>query len=476
MKKAIYIIISAALILSAFGCEDKKNDSKPQIPEEAEEDAALEKPFFTLSSNDFSAINVELTLSDEDPPFELGHIDLTQLDFGTRLPKCVEEGKYDELHEALMIYGYYDDESGTYIYGDKGVPDTYLDWVYEPQQGKVIRSAINGDTAYFVVSYEPLTNGDSHEWSVFSYDIHTEELTEVYSYSNTDSYNIMYNDWFLVGDTLCFTEFDSDGKYFIKSFDPETGEVKNIFNTDEDWAFNGWAFKAPGEHSLLIENMVHDEDENTNEDTIYELDIETGETEEFYHSKHRSGYNVKMSFSGIRACLDKSSEDSRTYDIITDYYRIDTGLRACELYYADESCFILMQSDDYSSLVHYFDIDKMEHYIIDVTDYGSYCTYCSGGILMTDSSAFPRIKHHLYYLMPELGLMFDVDYVDLSFDNAESSDIAEITSDGYGYNELSCIAGMTYFTVTESMSAKTSEHSVNGYNIMRDIYYYDNRE
>ena len=96
----------------------------------------------------------------------------------------------------------------------------------------------------------------------------------------------------------------------------------------------------------------------------------------------------------------EKNEDSHKLDVITENYQIGTDLRSGDLCYADDSCFIIMVSDDYNSKIHYYDVEKREHYILDTTEYGSNIVHCGDGVILSEASYDFSAYSAVYYVIP----------------------------------------------------------------------------
>jgi len=417
MKKTLCFILALSMYISAFSCSSKKKDSKPK-PDITEEEITPEKPFVTLGENDFKTINVTLTESDDKAPITFDCIETYNLDFGSRVAACAKEGHYEDFHslnngkiwmqydsfdevDQSLPYGTFSSEDGSEYYTQQ-VPDFYTDSVYEEQQGNIENFAVYGDTAYLTVNFEPASlSNDSHEWAVFRYDIPTETLTEIYTFSSTDSICI---DFCYAGGKFWYTELG--GEYALYALDLDSCEYEKVYSSDV-------SFDISGENEPVIYQY--------GEGSEYEIFMINPETYEItpFLSDNSFSQSKYVSASGITAYLEKN-EESHRFSIVSDYYNIETGIRSGTLIYADENTFTIQQGD---TLLHFFDIEKKEHYVLEFSEYGSTdFAYCDGGIIINSFGSYIS-KDGLYYAIPQLGLVFRL--ADYEYFYATDSDAAE---------------------------------------------------
>lgn len=419
MKKTLCFVLAFSMCISAFSCSSKKKDSKPK-PVITEDETALEKPFVTLSENDFKTINVTLTESEDKAPITFDCIETYNLDFGSRVTACAKEGHYEDFHslDNDMIWRSYSsdefdkidqnrpyetttDQYGSVLYFQE-IPNYYLDCVYEEQQGNIETFAVYGDTAYLTINYEPASlNDDSHEWAVFSYDIPSETLTEIYTFS---SINSICTDFCYAGGKFWYTELG--GEYTLYALDLESCEPEKVYSSDT-------SFGLSGENEPVIYQY--------GEGSEYEIFLINPETYEItpFLSDNSFSQSKYVSTSGITAYLEKD-EESHKCIVVSDYYNIETGIRSGTLLYSDENTFIIKQGD---TLLHFFDIEKKEHYVLEFSEYGSTdFAYCDGGIIINSFGSYAS-KDGLYYAIPQLGLVFRL--ADYEYFYATDSDAAE---------------------------------------------------
>ena len=110
MKKFISILAALTLMAGCFSCseeKDVKSDSKPVEADTtiSEADGSVDEPvvqqqaeFREYNAEDFKTINVNLTKTDKEPPFKLHSLNISELDFGERIPPC-KQGEYRDKYK-----------------------------------------------------------------------------------------------------------------------------------------------------------------------------------------------------------------------------------------------------------------------------------------------------------------------------------------------------------------------------------------
>ena len=105
------------------------------------------------------------------------------------------------------------------------------------------------------------------------------------------------------------------------------------------------------------------------------------------------------------------------------------------------SSFIIMVSrDDYNSKIHYYDVEKREHFILDTTEYGSNIVDCGDGVILSEASYDFSAYSAVYYVIPPLGLIFkltdtqEIPVTQYESDNTGNDD--DIRSHGFFQYEL----------------------------------------
>ena len=138
------------------------------------------------------------------------------------------------------------------------------------------------------------------------------------------------------------------------------------------------------------------------EDRIARLDINTGKTEVM--DKNYNLYSDKSTSKSIAWTMEPTAGDDKHFDIVTDYYRLHTGLSNFEVLDVTEDTVILQWT--ISNKIFTFNINKMEEYWTDFSSGGS--PFAVNGKLFTthynDAGGNP-----LYCFIPEIGKGFLID-------------------------------------------------------------------
>lgn len=500
MKKFVSILAALMLAAGCFSCsEDKKpnSDSKPADDDVivSESDGAVDKPvvqqqaeFREFKADDFKTINVVINKTDKEPPFKLHSINVTDIDFGERLSPCKSEEYRDRYKPDFgqeMEYKYLGDEEKN---GEiQALEEEWEQLCKEPVKGDIVTGCYRGNDIYVAVTYDPRCKSGSaicyHELSIFHVDGLTGKTEELYRHSDPESafgidqlywyhdrlyidareYGLMYLDngelvpmnylpeysnWFYPNsaDRLIVKSTKSDLKEVPEDYEPKSGEI-----VQED---------TDGKKFLYLGS----------DDVMSEYFPETGEWKELYHEYCNIDQNTGESVDGVPLiygdlfAVAEKPEGKRKYDVVTDEYRISTGLTACNILYAGHDRLVV----DYGGgtvvpggnhdgdVVHIFDISKMEHYVFDCSSLGMNCQYFNGGLFVYPSGN----SGTLYYVMPELGLTFP--YYKLE----GKSDVTDFTQRIFSvYNEENS------FSFEEGVVVDKKEHN-NGENTYYTDYKY----
>ncbi|MBR2282894.1 MAG: PQQ-like beta-propeller repeat protein [Ruminococcus sp.] len=363
MKKAVIFIV-AAVLMTAAGCE-KKPKPTPEIP--PQEDNELDKPFLTLAADDFTDIDVRLTLVDGQPPFEMDIVDFTGADLGSRLSPCKEI-------EYRNSYQFPEQDEGSDIYAGICKHET---------EGIVRASSMCGDKLYLLVDYDDLCGpfrsyGDTHCFSVYSYDIPTGETEELYSYSEPEEEMLVKG-----------IAYADGAVYTISSrlIDVDKGTGAGTYHSSLLEIRNGVISEAEAFPYYCSDVTAHG-------DKLY---IQCSDEKGTF----RTEYDINTHESTVVYTTARNSRESLVVE--TDWYSIDTGLRG-QLIGSDEHRAYVMCTDYYGTYskntLYTYDIDTGTRYISDITQYNGEPTPYRNGIIAMASVPY------WYYIEPELGAVF----------------------------------------------------------------------
>lgn len=391
-KKRFHALAVAALLalMSAAGCEDKK-ESQP-VSSEIMGDytetiaAVTEAPVFKeYAESDFRDINLKLTVVDKEPPVEVTSVDISGLDFGSRVVINNSEEYAEEYYNSMLI-----NPDGQPVYD-------WREFVNKPSEGAANKCYVYGGKCYIFVMYE---NTQLFDWTVFSYDMAGGKPEEVYSWAAETLYDYCdINVCFSEG-SLFFNTYRMEGENInstVKRLDLETGGVTVLLERNDpsnDISLNtddtGAVFLTDN-HSVSMEEpeiLIYNRDKD---EFVKDSDIEAPEGKIIDNN----------CFNGAYSYLIKP-EGKRKYVLVNDYYRIGTALTTGRIVYADEKLAVLYNG----SKLHIYDLEKMEHCIIDVSDMGRDIFMYEGMLFIGFNGS--DYKMPVYCIIPELGITYPI--------------------------------------------------------------------
>lgn len=430
MRRILTLIAALTIIAGCCSCDKKKEKNKDntQIVSEqtdTQAESALDKPvedeFRTYSKDYFKTLNVNTTNTDAKPPVKDYVINLTNYDFGSRKPPCKDE-KYIQNYNFLKN-GNYEEKYR------KDVEEVWEKSKNEPTAGLSEDICIDGKYIYAVVNYDICCTG-AHETSIFRIDSETNEKTEIFRHSDPETSCMIINIYRING-VLYVIKLDDHSLCYL---DEDKKELVHIKELPEDI---NTVFRPNSAGRLIIETMKEDKELVPNdyepkegeslysydgtqtylikgrENTYEEFDFDTKTWKTLYSVHTSNDESVELGtpeypvLNGKYFAWKEKPERSRKFDIVTEKYRISTGLTGCEVKYADDDKVIAIQynlqgSGANESRLHIFDIKKAEHYIIDSTKYGSRFSVLGDGLIVSTTGG----DGNMYYLLPELGMFF----------------------------------------------------------------------
>lgn len=434
MKKIISIIAALTLMAGCFSCSEKKkpeSDNKPAKSDisVSEPDGAMEEPvvqqqqqteFREFKEDDFRTINVNITKTDKEPPFKLHDLSISDLDFGERIPPC-KQGEYRDKYKPDFsdIWNPY-----TFYSDDEYMNQHMEGWeksCTEPAKGAIQFWRQCGNDIYAAVGYDTYCTGGDHEASIFRVDGLTGEATEIYRHSDPESsFNVetiavpdgkvyisvmdkglMYLD----GDKLVPMHYLDGYSHYLMGDAADKMvflSTKNILEELPDdyepqpteyWEErDGKKYLITGQERIISEYLPE-------RDEWKEISRKTYSQGEVYSDVNLDN-DLSLVYGKLAAHTEKP-EGKRKLDVVTDEYRISTGITGLNILYAEHDRLVVRLSN--KNVVHIFDMEKMEHYVIDCTSLASNCQYYEGGLFVYSNGGNGG---YLYYIMPETGLTF----------------------------------------------------------------------
>ena len=389
MKKIISIIAAAALTVSCFSCSDdekKKEEPKPTdtaVNEDTGDTLVTEPVYREYSEEDFRTVEVSLTNYDKEPPVDISFVDISGLDFGEKVPIC---------NKAENVQGYY--SSGDSMLEDDEEHD-WFSYTDNAEKGVATNCCTYDGKFYIVVEYKPIFHG-RYDFSLFRYDESSGKTEELYSWSSSDINDSYVETPVLANGKMFYAVFDlEDYSETAYSYDLISGDVKIIYENSGSDEVARVCYDNIGCPSMIVYSK---------EDYIKDTMRYDADTESFISVKADDmGGDVVTSnvFSGVPFYLVKP-DDTAYLDMVSEYYRVSLSYPGGVIIYGDDKMFIVKNY----TLIHMYDLEKMEHYILDVHDMGDIAAY-SGGFLFL-GSMYRDHKIPFYCIKPEFGIVYTI--------------------------------------------------------------------
>lgn len=496
MNKIVCLMSAFVLLTGTFSCSEKKDSKTSSIPAVSElvtEDGAVPEPvvseFREFSPEEFNTINVNTELTDRPLPLVSRSFMGSDLDLGERIPPCKDEKYRDRYIESVPVRI---NPNDGYVYDMDEIIKGWEESLTEPEEGTIRDICVDGPLVYLYVIYDEWCD-ECHECSIYRYNVDTDELTEIFRHSDGDKGFDILEICTLNGEIFVNTIKDgifrldessgqleqilegSGRKYSDNLFPNDAGKliVRRITRDTEPVDKD---YEPKSGETMYSDNNVDFYIERGSNISMSEYDLTAGSWNELYsvyESTDNSDYNGTSTW-GTKALPDVSGElisykekpeGSRKYDLVTDEYRLHTSITNFTTVYAGRDRVILsVTNGDYagstSNKLHVFDLASLQHYVLDISNYGSMCCALDEGVLVYSGGNTGKA----YYIMPELGLTFPVDRV--------GSGEAHINY-GNMYNSKSdCVLFMTSYSTGESI--ETDENG-NTYMVFTDhevVYYW----
>ncbi len=422
MKKVFIISAAIALTLSSASCSSKKDSSSEIIPEtdniEIQEDTAVFEQIETAGEtapvqyreykdSDFTDINVNVSTRFELPYEENSAVcDLEWID--RRRSPC----SYDDQIEKYRP-DYFDNIT------DEEIKQQYLDNWSKPIHGKLAASCADGDDMYFLLNFDTVCNFCSHEFSVYKFNVRTEETEEVFRYSGLDQ---KVNPYVLKkAKGKLFVELaentrnvtDERGETFIKNdyyaawLDTENNK---IVSTGVEGNIDAFSYYNSDDLVILCrdedQSMVQSSDsgfvitgkDNSSGITYKKYDPDTGELQDV--GIYTSG-SLPMIYKN--EALNVTQDEERHAIISCSEFKLETQLRYSTVI-ADEGRLLVSSPSTWDDVFYVYDFNAMERYILKSDGIGS-------PIGMFDGNIITNGVNNTYLLIPELGAAIQINNI-----------------------------------------------------------------
>ena len=461
MKKFISILAALTLMAGCFSCredKDSKSDSKPVEADTtiSESDGSVDEPvvqqqaeFREYNAEDFKTINVNLTKTDKEPPFKLHSLNISELDFGERISPC-KQGEYRDKYKpdfSDIDDPDIDDEYREYM---ESVRTEWENICKVPAKGAIQFWRQCGNDIYAAVGYDTYCSGGDHEVSIFRVDGLTGKSTEIYRHSDPESSfyvetiavpngkvyiavrdkGLMYLD----GDKLVPMHYLDGYSHYLMGdaadrmiFLSTKNILEEIPDDYEPQPSEYWEEREGKKYLIKGQERVYSE-YLPDKDEWKEIARKTYTQEEVYSDVNLDN-DLPWVYGKLVAHTEKP-EGKRKLDVVTDEYRVGTGITGLDILYADHDRLVVKLSN--KNIVHIFDMAKMEHYVLDCSGLAPMCQYFEGGIFVYANNT----DSNIYYIMPEMGLTFTIYKFHEKIEESYGSYINAYRGDGsFGFQQ-----------------------------------------
>ena len=251
---------------------------------------------------------------------------------------------------------------------------------------RINRTWYEGDNVYFSADFSK-----SKKFKVYRYNYLTKESSEIYSEDSDENNPYAYQAILVDEKQLIYMDAE---RTCVKAKDITTGEVRDVYHLPDVNIYN---LNYVNGHVYIYEAG-----ENI-EDRIARLDINTGKTEVM--DKNYNLYSDKSTSKSIAWTMEPTAGDDKRFDIVTDYYRLHTGLSNFEVLDVTADTVILEWT--ISNKIFTFNMNRMEQYWTDLHHTSSSNFAVNGKLFTThynDAGGNP-----LYCFIPEIGKGFLID-------------------------------------------------------------------
>ncbi|SHM11368.1 hypothetical protein [Ruminococcus flavefaciens] len=391
MNKRITCCIGAVLVLSSVltACEDKKKP-EPKLTDttvnedtgDTPVDSGNVREYREYTDDEFRTVEINLSYPDKEPHVEVSCIDISELTFGSRIPICNTEeyiGNYFldmNLNNENMEYDW-SDISNMAVNGIAQSCSMY--------EGK----------CYIVVEYPNFIYG-RYDFSLYHYDEKSGTNEEIFSWSSKDINEHYCNTPILIENEMFYgIENASESTTKIYAYDMITGDTRTIFE-ESDFDKSVWFYQD--DRCFPAIQLMNKGGEVT--DVMYY----DSASDSFIGSELKDIGEKSISnntFNGVNYFLVKP-EGKRKLDMVSEYYRVSTSFTSGAIIYADENKFIINNN----VYLHMYDLEKMEHYLINATELGNATAYCNGFLFIGCKST--GVGSRVYCMIPELGITYPI--------------------------------------------------------------------
>lgn len=417
MKKLL-LFVTAIAMLGLVSCQsDKPENPNDTALSEPIEEIPTEPVFMKYDQSDFKEINVAITNQKGEPVVDVNTYALKSVADNKEMSPCkLPENRnkiMDEVHKELYFrYYVWDEEAGEHVqvFDEEGF-NNYCD---EPSEAFFNVFSVSGDKVAMYADYDEVCEY-GHCYKLFEYDIKTEEIRELYSFSSDKEGEDISDITYFGGELYVIRKHEGSPKEVCRFTD---GKFEPLFTTDDISAdFDEYLYfqfiKQDTEKLMVFVNSNRLKYENTDSDmVVYEYDLveydtEMGELSEVYHEENEASIKKwtdnKILVNG-NDIIHSVVDGNRDTCIVGNNFRINTGIRGLQLQAAEGNRIIAWVDDTVKKELYTYDLDKMECYISNITSVSDVSLV--GGNVMLTYGASGIVSHNL--LIPELGASFNI--------------------------------------------------------------------
>ena len=274
--------------------------------------------------NDFKEIEVKLNAQKTAPPVEFKEYDLSGIEFEAKKSPCTlpENVKIENIcPDAELKANSFKKEFDEYC---QQFLKNYAPIIESENKPKIRFTAFDGENLYYLGDYDIACPKVSHNFEIFRYNPETGENVSIYEYSDGTE-GVAIADMVYNNGLFLFT-LESEGLKTQK-FDDKTGEFVQA------------ADSFAGQVSV-----------GSIDDPIYRA------------NSYKKYINLNMKLSDTNDYEIELIRENGKITAKSDSYTLETGIPLCKKILSDENRLILLQSDNYYSVLHTFDFEKMEKY------------------------------------------------------------------------------------------------------------------
>lgn len=317
--------------------------------------------------DDFKVIKVNLNIQDSPPPVTFKEYDLSGIEFEAKkspckLPENVKIENICPLSKAAANEQKMEHEE----YCQKFI-ESYATILEGEDRPLILYTAFDGKNLYYLADYDIVCPNQSHNFEIFKYNPETGESISIYEYSDGTE-GVAIADMVYNNGLFLFT-LESDGLKTQK-FDNKTGEF--VYAAD---SFAG---------QVSVGSI---------DDPIYRA------------NSYKKYIDLNMKLSDTNDYEVELVRENGKITAKSDRYTLETGIPLCKKILSDENRLILLQSDNYYSVLHTFDFEKMEKY---TTDLSSPMDNVNAYPIGKNVIIYYDYKQRYMYFIPELGAGFNL--------------------------------------------------------------------